>query len=182
MPQSQALVFYGTKKIAATAMSRQEYNDYRGWDLPADENGTDEGYLVEYLDGGKPNHPDHEGYISWSPKEQFEAAYQSSGKMSFGHALVALESGLRVARAGWNGKNMWIAYTPGSILDAAQAKDGHAVKYRANELNADLPHDGTERQIELLPHIDMRAADGSMVIGWLASQTDMRAKDWCIVE
>ena len=37
-----------------------------------------EGYLVEYPlvgEDDKPNHPQHEGYISWSPKEAFEAAY-----------------------------------------------------------------------------------------------------------
>lgn len=43
--------------------------------LPTNEDGGDEGYLVEYLDGGKPNDDRHAGYISWSPKAQFEAAY-----------------------------------------------------------------------------------------------------------
>ncbi|MBG2633258.1 DUF2829 domain-containing protein, partial [Klebsiella michiganensis] len=45
----------GVKLINAFPMTRQAYNDFRGWQLPADENGADEGYLVEYLDGGKPN-------------------------------------------------------------------------------------------------------------------------------
>lgn len=71
--------YIGTKIILALAMTRLAYNEYRGWDLPADENGADEGYLVEYQDGGKPNHPGHVGYISWSPKEQFEAAYLPIG-------------------------------------------------------------------------------------------------------
>jgi hypothetical protein len=71
--------FIGTKMIKAVAMTRLAYNQYRGWDLPADEHGADEGYLVEYTDGGKPNHPAHIGYISWSPAEQFEAAYLSIG-------------------------------------------------------------------------------------------------------
>ncbi len=174
-------MFYGTKKIAAGAMTRKAYNDYRGWELPDDEVGTDDGYLVEYLDGGAGNHPAHKGYISWSPKAQFEAAYQPVTAMSFGHAIQAMEEGHKVARAGWNGKFMWIALTPGSIFGASHAKDGHASKHRADELQADLPHDGTENLIELLPHIDMRAADGSMVVGWLASQSDMLAKDWSIV-
>ena len=71
-------VYEGTKIVQATPMNRLEYNQYRGWDLPADENGADEGYLVEYLDGGKGNHRDHLGYISWSPKEVFERAYKIS--------------------------------------------------------------------------------------------------------
>jgi hypothetical protein len=60
------LTYYGTKVISAKPMTRQAYNDYRGWTLPADEDGTDAGYLVEYHDGGQSNHPNHKGYISWS--------------------------------------------------------------------------------------------------------------------
>lgn len=71
-------VYEGTKLVQAKPMNRLEYNQYRGWDLPADENGADEGFLVEYLDGGQANHPDHKGYISWSPKEVFERAYKIS--------------------------------------------------------------------------------------------------------
>ncbi len=67
--------YIGTKIINAEAMTRAAYNAFRGWTLPADENGEDEGYLVEYLDGGKPNVPTHAGYVSWSPKAQFEVAY-----------------------------------------------------------------------------------------------------------
>lgn len=66
----------GTKLINAEPMTRAAYNELRGWQLPADENGADEGHLVEYLDGGKPNVEGREGYISWSPKEVFEKAYR----------------------------------------------------------------------------------------------------------
>lgn len=66
----------GTKLIHAHPMNRAAYNTLRGWELPADENGDDAGYLVEYIDGGKANHPDYEGYISWSPADVFERAYR----------------------------------------------------------------------------------------------------------
>lgn len=68
--------YVGTKTIKATPMNRLAYNEYRGWKLPEDENGEDEGMLVEYLDGGKSNHPNHVGYISWSPLDVFEKAYK----------------------------------------------------------------------------------------------------------
>lgn len=74
--------YIGTKMINAQAMTRASYNAMRGWTLPADEDGNDEGYLVEYLDGGKPNHPDFAGYVSWSPKAQFEAAYLEIGDVA----------------------------------------------------------------------------------------------------
>lgn len=65
----------GTKVIHAKAMTRGEYNHFRGWQLPADEDGSDEGFLVEYADGGQPNVEGFEGYVSWSPKNVFERAY-----------------------------------------------------------------------------------------------------------
>ena len=174
--------YYGTKKLAAKPMSLGVYNAYRGWDIPEDEDPQAKGYLVEYLDGGKSNHEDHAGYISWSPKDVFEAAYQPTTAMSFGHAIQAMKEGHKVARAGWNGKGMWVALTSGSLFEAKYAKDGHAAKHRAyevDEINEANP-DGLV-QIRLLPHFDMRAADGSIVVGWLASQSDMLAKDWMIV-
>jgi|Deesub1362A_J573_1020465.scaffolds.fasta_scaffold48497_1 hypothetical protein len=68
-------IFKCHKEVKANPMNRLDYNEYRGWELPEDENGDDEGYLVEYVDGGKPNDSRHEGYISWSPKEQFDNGY-----------------------------------------------------------------------------------------------------------
>jgi len=92
--------------------------------------------------------------------------------MDFGQAIAALKAGKRVARAGWNGKGMWLALQAGSVITAEQARGGAALG-RAQE---------GETQINILPHIDMRAADGSIVVGWLASQTDMLAEDWTEVE
>lgn len=68
--------FIGTKVVHATPMTREEYNYFRGWDLPANENGADEGYLVEYADGGAGNVPGVTGYVSWSPKGVFLKAYE----------------------------------------------------------------------------------------------------------
>ena len=68
-------IYESHKLVKRTPMTRLEYNRYRNWELPSDEAGDDEGYLVEYLDGGTPNDKRHEGYISWSPKEQFDNGY-----------------------------------------------------------------------------------------------------------
>jgi len=164
--------YIGTKQITAQPMIRGEYNIYRGWTLPDDEDGSDAGYLVEYQDGGVGNHPDHKGYISWSPKQQFEEAYQESGSLSFGHALVALKDGKRVARSGWNGKGMWLVLVAGTPL--AQLREG-TVYRTATGLD----------ECEILPHIDMWTTNAhgrrAMLPGWLASQTDMLADDWCIL-
>jgi hypothetical protein len=69
-------LYRGTKTLRAKPMNRGDYCDFRDWPVPSDENPKDEGYLVEYLDGGKSNTDDYEGYVSWSPKDIFERTYK----------------------------------------------------------------------------------------------------------
>lgn len=157
----------GTKIVMAAAMARLAYNEYRGWALPSDENGDDAGYLVEHQDGGTSNHPDHEGYISWSPKEAFDQVYQLTSGMSFGHALEFIKQGRRVARKGWNGEDMFIFLVNGS-------------KFTVNrEPLLSIMGEGVE--VDYHAHIDLKTADGQ-VVPWLCSQTDMLADDWTLVE
>lgn len=68
--------YIGVKFVHAAPMTRGDYNSFRGWTVPADENGSDAGYLVEYIDGGKPNTTQYAGYVSWSPKDVFDRAYR----------------------------------------------------------------------------------------------------------
>lgn len=96
--------YIGTKILKAKPMQKGEYNNLRGWKLPEDEDQKEEGYLVEYQDGGRPNHPDFEGYISWSPKNVFENAYRPMEGLNFGMALEALKKHHKLSRVGWNGK------------------------------------------------------------------------------
>ncbi|CAB4122547.1 Protein of unknown function DUF2829 [uncultured Caudovirales phage] len=154
----------GVKVINAKPMTRQEYNDFRGWALPADENGDDAGFLVEYTDGGRGNTDLYAGYVSWSPADVFERAYRVTSGMTFGLAIEALKLGEKVSRAGWNGKGMWLYYVPENTYeaqtDAAREHFGNFVPYRA--------------------YIAMKTVDNE-VVPWLASQTDMLAEDWEVV-
>lgn len=171
---SNAEAYIGTKRINAVPMNRQEYNDFRGWELPADEDGSDEGYLVEYLDGGEANTDQYEGYVSWSPKAVFDRAYNRSGEMTFGDALELMKAGFKMARAGWNGKGMWVIYNPGSKGETHAMFDGSVYKNHGVS------------ECEILPHFDMYTVNAhgrrAMLPGWLASQSDMDAKDWGIAE
>ncbi len=88
--------------------------------------------------------------------------------MNFGQALELLKQGKRVARLGWNGKGMYLALQAGSTIPSAQARGGVALG---------LAQEG-KQEIVVCPHIDMRAADGTCVVGWPASQTDLLAEDW----
>jgi hypothetical protein len=167
-------VYYGTRCLKATAMNRLDYNTYRGWKLPDDdENGWDQGYLVEDLSSNLKNHVAHDGYISWLPKEEFERTYKVSGQMSFGHALEALKAGERIARAGWNGKDMWLA------LSCAETRLVPANGFSSPQNRAWAHQNGGSAKV--LPSITMKTADGSILMGWLASQSDMLSDDWMIV-
>lgn len=164
--------YLGTKLIRATPMTRLKYNEFRGWALPADENGDDAGYLVEYLDGGKPNTTQYAGYVSWSPAEQFEQAYRPTTGLTFGLALEALKLGKKVARAGWNGKDMWLSLSGVVAMPAEVAAEKF---WSSNNRQYAIDNGGYAK---VLPCITMKTATGEILMGWLASQTDMLADDW----
>lgn len=153
-------MFIGVKLIEAEPMTRLAYNEFRGWALPNDEDGSDEGYLVEYLDGGKPNVEGRAGYVSWSPKAQFDAAYRHTNGMTFGLAVEALKLGKKVARAGWNGKGIFIEL---QIPDENSKMSSPYIFIDTTGLQTDNPHAPRSR------------------VPWLASQTDMLGEDWRIV-
>jgi len=165
--------YIGVKRVNATPMNRQAYNELRGWAVPVDENPSDPGYLVEYLDGGQPNHGEYAGYISWSPKEIFEDCYRVNGGLNFGDALEALKLGHRVARCGWNGKGMWLTLScPVSRKVPYNQFWSVQNAIYAKELGGEAT---------VLPCITMKTATGEILMGWLASQSDMLASDWCVL-
>lgn len=94
--------------------------------------------------------------------------------MDIGEAIRAIKDGKRVARAGWNGKGMWISLSGPNGPRSVSAEKFWSENNRqyAEECGGDaLVH----------PCITMKAADGAIVMGWLASQIDMLAEDWEIV-
>ena len=95
--------------------------------------------------------------------------------MDFGEALRALKAGGKIARAGWNGKGMFIWLKPGNRLDEYPAPDLIA------GVRSGLFEVGDDGSGTRLPCICMRAAGGETLEGWLASQTDVLAHDWMTV-
>lgn len=134
-------VYYGTKRIHAE---------------PQEKEGN-RGYGVVYEDG----------YKSWSPRSTFEEAYRKSGELNFGHALMALNEGRRVARTGWNGKGQFVFLRHSST---------HIVDHRS-PLAGSFPN-GT--RIEEQAHLRIKSTQGTTA-PWVASQTDLLAEDWEIV-
>lgn len=87
-------------------------------------------------------------------------------RMTFGCALEALKNGKKVARNGWNGKGMFLY-----LIEGAEFQN--ALKYGYGEY---------EGEPTITSSIAMKTAQNTIVVGWLASQTDMLAEDWHIVE
>ena len=139
--------------------------------------GREDYYKVVYEDG----------YESWSPKEVFEKAYHCINNLTFGLAIEALKMGFKVAREGWNGKKMYLYLNKGCF-------DGDAFGFKPDDkiptnhgstidgVRLSLFEHGDKDIVTRLPNIRMVTASGSIVEGWLASQTDILAEDWMIVE
>ena len=155
--------YIGTKMIQAEPAFRVSAGDFKNvihpktWPVPEDRTGQtwEDGYKVVYPDG----------YVSWSPKDVFEEAYRETTGMNFGLAIEALKKGLRVARNGWNGKGMYVflAYEADFVTDA--------------DLSA-----FDQLEVEVSDMLVLKTAQDTFQPGWLATQSDMLADDWYIVE
>ena len=159
--------YIGTKIIRAMPMTRLAYNEMPGRTMPADENPDDEGYLVEYQDGGEPNVEGFAGYVSWSPAEQFEKAYRSTTGLTFGQAIEALKAGKKVARIGWNGSGQFVYLVP-------------AASYPA-QTGISKAYFGADAMVPYRAYLALKTAQGDVAI-WAPSCSDSLAEDWQIIE
>ena len=85
--------------------------------------------------------------------------------MNFGAALAAAKAGLRVARAGWNGKGMYVFL--------AEVAELHT--------DADLS-EFADQSTEISDLLVLRTSQKTLQPGWLATQSDMLAEDWYILD
>lgn len=95
-----------------------------------------------------------------------EAAHEAQRvhERSFGSAIEALKAGKRVSRAGWNGKGMHL-YLEDWLEGTLRFATGIGPRDRKYE-----------------PCIVMFTATGTHQPGWLASQADILANDWGVVD
>lgn len=155
--------FIGVNLVNAKPMTRQEYNDFRGWTLPADEDGSDKGYLVEYVDGGKANTDAFSGYVSWSPEDVFAKACRLCSGLSFGDVVNALKAGRRVGRTGWNGRGMFVYLVPANAYPA--------------QTGAAKAHFGEGAMVPYNAYLAIKNVDET-VSTWVPSVNDVLAEDW----
>ena len=102
--------------------------------------------------------------------------------MNFGQAIEALKEGKLAARKGWNGKGMFIFMRPGDQLSTDMVVNKvKSLPESFKKWVADNYGDAPSDTIRFTPYLCMKAADGTVVNGWLASQTDMLSEDWEII-
>ena len=92
----------------------------------------------------------------------------------FGEAIAAMKHGEKVCRSGWNGKGMWISISRGSA-EPLPAEDF----WNPNAKQAAVDNGGS---MVVLPLIIMKTAANEILMGWLASQTDILAEDWMVAQ
>ena len=114
----------------------------------------------------------------------------TDGSRCYGGALLALKAGKLVQRKGWNGKDMFIFMRPGDeipaqiVIENVKSLPQSFKNYLNNQYQGDYAKasGNGDFTIEFLPYLCMKAANGEIVNGWLASQTDMLAEDWYVLE
>ena len=91
--------------------------------------------------------------------------------MNFGDAIKALKEGKKVARKGWNGKNMYLLLKPTTTIKSEWCKDPMLKEIV----------DANGGEAEALGTICMKTADNKILTGWSANQIDMLYEDWLII-
>ena len=102
--------------------------------------------------------------------KMIEEAYRDCMGMTFGIALELLKKGCKMAREGWNGKGMFVAFQKG-YPDGIPCNEQTAKAWGLDE--GDL--------FKCNPYLQIRQMDGSHSM-WVPSIGDVLAEDWVVVE
>lgn len=95
---------------------------------------------------------------------------------SFGEAIAALHEGKRIARAGWNGKGMFVFKQVPSEIPAETIPKMQSLPQAVKD--EFVRRGGSIRYFNQLAIV---YPDNS-IYGWLASPSDVLENDWCILD
>jgi hypothetical protein len=129
-----------------------------------------------------------QGFIARNPKnhedlwyvakkyfdDNLQPAFDITINLTFGQAIRALKQGKKVARQGWNGKSMFLFLLPAGTVPTKAIHDPALRKVIETEIGGET--------FEALGSIRMFTADKKILTGWLASQTDILAEDWVVLD
>ena len=96
--------------------------------------------------------------------------------MNIGEAVHAMKDGMRVARKNWNCADMFVVFMSPLNLPSFNTQD---TLRKVNDRTAKWI--GYDTPLNSLGYFSMYTADKMWQPGWLASQSDLLANDWCVV-
>lgn len=91
---------------------------------------------------------------------------------TFGEAVEAAKAGKRIAREGWNGKNMFAVYSPGSDKLPAERFFSPQLKAYAESIGGSMT---------VRPSLMLKTAQDDVAY-WAPSGSDSLANDWIILD
>lgn len=149
-------MYIGSRVVKAKRMTRLEYNQLRKWDLPEDEDGSDEGFLIEHgQDIGK----QVVTHVGWLPEDLFRAEFRSTCcGLPFSDALKLIMQGHPVSRAAWG---------PATKMTFIFLASAEAIK-----ANLDQP--------EEVPLLAKWNGEGDTELGWIPKSEDIFTRDWVV--
>ena len=145
--------------LEAKSMNRGQYNEYKGWKIPDNENPEDDGYIERYEDG----------HVSWSPKTTFESSCRECDALPFGIVIELIKQGRRAARKGWNGKGMFVVY-----------QKGYPQGIPCNKQTAEAWGMNEGDSFVCNPYLQIQNVDGSHSM-WVPSINDILSDDWYVL-
>ena len=97
--------------------------------------------------------------------------------MDFGEAIRALKAGHKVARAGWNGRGMYLWLKPAVVVKKEWCRDPYLIECIEANGGEEIPALGT-----ICMYTHDSTGRKAVLTGWLASQSDVLCEDWYVVE
>ena len=150
--------------VEVEPMTRGEHLKSKGLSLiPGSGKEEDEGYKVVYSDG----------YVSWCPKDKFDAVSVlcAEGCVPFGYAIAECQyHGKKIKRAGWNGDGQYVRFEEVCVSHTGQ------IPTNLNELV------GETNKCFVFHYKNRHTGETGVQVGWLASQADLQAKDWVVLD
>lgn len=134
---------------------------------------ADEGYMLTY------QKDQSNEYVSWCPKTELEAVGHPVDGLTFGQAIDACRyKGAKIQRANWNGEGQFVRFE-----SALVSEDG---KLRIEEGTEPKDFENMPPMVEsecfVFHFVNRKTGETGIQVGWLASQADLAASDWRIVE
>lgn len=174
--------------IAALYLGKKvKLPEWVGYWFKPDESAGEEGIKVMTASGDVLDTPyldDYKNRTDWEITD---------GSRDFGGAIKALKAGKLVARSGWDDKGIFLFIRPADTLSADfiinkvkslpdSLKQHFIGQFSHTESESSKGIGPEHTQVHFGSYICMKDSDNSIVNGWLASQTDILAEDWVIVE